>query len=457
MSRGCRSLVVLLAVVFTLVAFIGCQSSPPTSPEATETAPLLGVASSDWSIGRRLQAAERLDLNQDDAWMAVAESAWSTREPSRLRIALLKKLHEADADQFWTRATRHWPIERNSTVDDFLRDTSRNAGEKAAAAVLLRWAAVQPAGASTQRAMASDWLLAQNADETNEGAAHEQLLEWLNSPKPWAWRVAAWRVMCGWADRASIEHRLRSSVHHRDVSPFVADLRATIDVLGEWPTRGWELYALRQIRSRPGVDGQTAWGHFAKRSQKLTPSTRRDTAMRHTAWLISQPHVNSVGHSSVAFIVDTTAREVNRNAIDAAIVRWLQEQLGNLALRSTLFVQADADHADTQSEHGGLVVLNHAGQAIFKPYLPIERRHDRAYVAPVSLSMDLGSAVATYHFHAERYANAPHAGPGFGDRRAVERSATLMVVFTFLDQDTLAVHVAAPGDQLFDLGVIRRP
>ncbi|MEM9753171.1 MAG: hypothetical protein AAF916_07270 [Planctomycetota bacterium] len=435
-----------------IAASIGCRHAPltearPVNPTEPHDTLLTAV-----SIDRRLEAADALDLREDEHWNAVSDVAWSGREPTRLRRSLLESLRQADRDRFWLDAQAHWPSERSNEIDMFLREASRSAGEPAAAALLLRWEASTPTENENRR-LAEDWLIAQRADRTNAGAALSHLMDWLDSDRPWAIRVAAWRVAAGWHPRELIEPHLLQRFRSGNPKRLIADLRATVGVVGHWPTKGWELFTLRRMRSQIDAEGRTAWWRLAQRSMRLPRFTRTDVAIRHAAWLTTRPE----GWTCEASAHDEPKKASEPNRLDAAVAKWLRDEISQAAIRHDLFAQADADHVDDQSEHGGLVMLDDAGRAALKSYPPVQRQHDRAYVAPPTLSLDVGNAVATYHFHAERYANREHAGPGFGDRRAVEASATLMVVFTFLDRDTLAVHVVAPGDQLFDLGVVRRP
>lgn len=402
-----------------------------------EQSPRTNKASWSWTAivldtGRplavRIDAARSVDLQSEQAWSALSRVGWSMRESSRLRVAALSAMVAADATRLWEEAASRWPEEPSGEVEQFLLHAVRDGGESGAAAVLMRW-----------------------ASDRDDALAVETLLAWLGDDGPWAWRVAAWRVLTDGQDRASVEVWLGASKRQGTQPTLVTDLHATVGVLGYWPVRSWELYALRRAMTQTTADARTRFEAFAEQAMRLPTAHRQATAMRHVAWMSAVPEV-----VRPRLIAETPANH-GENAMDALAAAWLKACLQDATIAKDLFAQADADHADDRSEHGGMVMFDAQGSAAFQPYAPAQRRHDRAYIAPASLTLALGQAAATYHFHTERHANAQHAGPGTGDRRAVEQSATLMVVLTFLDRDTLPAHLAGPGDQLFDLGVIPRP
>lgn len=451
---GAVALAVRAVVIFLGTAGLLACEVPTKSRGSAETPRAMAVLSDSVSIERRMEAARSMNLQDDAVWSSVASVAWSAREPNRLRLALMQMMVKADPARFWSDAEARWRGERSPAVHAFLREASAGAGEHAAAAFLLRWAELEHTP-ERYRQRSEDWLSMLSIDPLASpgDTAHAVLWDWLASERPWVWRVAAWRVITDLADgrHRQLGAALRGRFDQSARSPFMADLRATVDVLGVSPTRGWELYTLRTMRSQPHADGHTQWHAFAAKAFRLPRQEQDDLAMRHAAWLTSAEGVEQIA------MLENASDHARRNGMDARVAAWLAQQFQDPALVRALFAQADADHADANSEHGGLVTLDAEGRARLRAYAPAERRHDRAYIAPASLSLNLGEAVATYHFHAERHANAEHAGPGSADRRAVEENATLMVVLTFLDRDTLAVYVAAPGDQLFDLGVVRRP
>ncbi|MEM1208752.1 MAG: hypothetical protein AAGI54_05740 [Planctomycetota bacterium] len=132
-----------------------------------------------------------------------------------------------------------------------------------------------------------------------------------------------------------------------------------------------------------------------------------------------------------------------------------------------LFAAADADHADTSSEHGGLLILSQdtPPRPTYRAYPPMLARGDDAYVPGPELILDLQErGLAHVHFHAQRHANADYAGPAGGDLDFVRRQAVAAVVLTFLDPDTLNADYVQPDPDdpnatpvVIDLGNLTRP
>jgi hypothetical protein len=120
-----------------------------------------------------------------------------------------------------------------------------------------------------------------------------------------------------------------------------------------------------------------------------------------------------------------------------------------------LFRQADADLADTTTEHGG-VLDKVDGRFVTEPFLPVIRAHDQKFYSSDVLIQRMYTGLLHYHFHAQKYMNGEYAGPGAGDLTFVENLQASAVVFTFLDQNTLGVDYYQPGGIVIDLGVVRR-
>ena len=83
--------------------------------------------------------------------------------------------------------------------------------------------------------------------------------------------------------------------------------------------------------------------------------------------------------------------------------------------------------------------------------------NDQAFYAPPELITAMYTALAHYHFHANRHDNAAFAGPGGGDLAFADRFGAACVVFTFIDRDTLNVDYHHEGGVVIDLGCISRP
>ena len=120
-----------------------------------------------------------------------------------------------------------------------------------------------------------------------------------------------------------------------------------------------------------------------------------------------------------------------------------------------LFRQADHDHQDTSTEHGGVLAKGDSGFRA-QGYSPMMRRHDLKFYPPPEMIKHLYTAPAHYHFHAQHEKNSHYAGPGLGDRNFSDRLNFQCLVLTFIDRDRLNVDYYQPGGAVVDMGVIHR-
>lgn len=141
---------------------------------------------------------------------------------------------------------------------------------------------------------------------------------------------------------------------------------------------------------------------------------------------------------------------------DLMVLDGLLDAMGDVAFREVAFEQADADRLDTTTEFGGALVWNEQGELVFKPFDPLMRRHDQAYLASTACLEAVYLGLAHVHFHAQRYDNTAWAGPGQGDLDFVATHHVNAVVLTFLDRNTLNLDVALPGGIIIDLGCVTR-
>ncbi len=143
--------------------------------------------------------------------------------------------------------------------------------------------------------------------------------------------------------------------------------------------------------------------------------------------------------------------------IAAQSVEDASRSLGDL--HAELFRQADADHADTSTEYGGLLFATGGGNLnaqLFEPRVNA-RYGDERFVASQELIEAADSALFMYHFHVTRTRNAGYAGPSFDDFEFVRREGRASLLYTFVSEDRLNVDYFQPGGLRIDLGTIVRP
>jgi hypothetical protein len=121
-----------------------------------------------------------------------------------------------------------------------------------------------------------------------------------------------------------------------------------------------------------------------------------------------------------------------------------------------LFDYAERDMRDETTEYGGIVNLDEHGRFELLEFPPVIRRHANKFIAPQAM-FDAGyTGLFHFHNHAQRYRNADHASPGFGDIQYAENTRANCLVFTFINENTLNMDFYRHGGVVVDLGEIRR-
>lgn len=158
---------------------------------------------------------------------------------------------------------------------------------------------------------------------------------------------------------------------------------------------------------------------------------------------------------------------------DALTILVIDEALRSPGVVTELFQQAQADRADTSTEHGGGIwavdaVPGGAAAPKWRPsgtgtmFLaraynprPGQRVNDRTYTAPEELFVAEGSggrSLCHYHFHVQTDNNADYAGPGFGDIEYASTHGRACLVFTGVRKGVLNADYYHRGGVMIDLG-----
>ncbi len=142
---------------------------------------------------------------------------------------------------------------------------------------------------------------------------------------------------------------------------------------------------------------------------------------------------------------------------DLAVMLAVTRTFDDRQIVADWFAQAKADFRDEGSEHGGLLRWDETGRLCAAGYRPQFRKHDLAYYASKKMILDAYTALAHYHFHAQKYRNTDYAGPGMGDQKrigGIQRFNGL--VLTFINRDKLNVDYYCGRRIIVDLGSIHR-
>lgn len=291
--------------------------------------------------------------------------------------------------------------------------------------------------------------------------------------------VAAWVAMMRLMSRDDVIAVLESAPSN--VSVLVADLQAGWRDLGVLPPTREQVLWLMEARRPPA----SVWASFNSVARRLPDIRTQALQLRHYAalhdsagtkgatWttraqleasLLSQLSSNEVyrrnpGYPTSDMDPPQTFVEL-RDAMawgDMVVVQQLLFALREPSVIASLFEQADADHADTTTEHAGVLLRDPEGKLVARAMPPLVARHDFKHYASPDLIYATYRGLAHYHFHAQQYDNRQYAGPGRGDMVFSENMGFNCVVLTFISRDKLNVDFYADGKLIVDLGVIHRP
>lgn len=427
---------------------------------------------------QRLFAAEQLGPIGDAPDPSGLASAmhrvlWLDNQPTDLRLLAMDRLIEYDEEAFWhiaktrIRDTDLWPV-RGPLIEKAVQRSDR----LFIPALVRSYARDSQVYADADRPERAA-ILALADGRTIEQAVWEVFVN-ADKTVTTAGRVDAWTLM----NRLSEPQRVRALLIQSESSQSVMlDLQAA-DWLEVLPTNRESVLWL--MRLRRAEQGGAFWEKARRRAGTLTDDQHRGLSLRHLSALLlaeesdlrrDTPQSMSRLASALSRVEHTrrtlagNMRELPSESLadhteqlcwaDLLVIGRLIDAFRDRALANELFRQADADHADTTSEHGGVLTYENGRYAALD-FPPVLRDHDQKFYSSNALINRMYTGLAHYHFHAHQYANADYAGPGPGDLGFVDRLRTSAVVFTFLDRDTLGIDYYQPGGVIVDLGVIKR-
>jgi len=453
-------------LMLMMMAVAGCAGTGASRPAAQV------MADRGQDPSRRVAALRRVPAGQEDAPVigAMWRIVWSDREPVALRVACMDRLIARDADTFWAAAATNLVTVRSPAMLDAVCQRITDARRMDMTGPLVRSLA-RPAK--------------QIADADRPEAA---ALESLHAPQPLG--QVLWGVLFE-EDRTTAEQAgaWEFLVRVHGVEDVTAEARR-LATGHEGPSLGRDLAVFAdRVEPLPTNREQMLWLLYLRQDAPhlLPPPAdwpRRSAALRHLAVLaaaepgqraLSQEDARAAARRRLS---GRPFHPRGRDAEDEAYVAPLEERFADHAdrlthadlihllavldaldrpsVRAALFEQADADHADRESEHGGVLAWSD-GQVEAVAYPTALRTNDRAFHSSHRLIEAAYAGLAHYHFHAQEHDNSAYAGPGKGDLAFAERMGMACLVFTFVAKDTLAADYYQPGGGVIDLGVIRRP
>ncbi len=425
LRRGIAAITAGLALSL-LTALGACQ--PDVTPGMSASAP-----SADSTPGIRQRIAA---ISQSTDASALRDLAWRPHVPGSVRLAAMQRTATLDAPAFWPIAAGQLHREQDPRVLAWLCQNLPEAFRPAARLSLLtslarpalawddpdrpEWAALGITPADQDR-----WLrgqLAKPGIPTREADA--------------LWQIA----MRHWEPQT-----LRAWALDQPAGHFDESLRWAAEHLEVLPRRPDELRWLRAVITARDTSSQPT-----PRLPAITTQTPGLAARHLPGVLLGPPPQRAV--QRVASMPGASAA----TPADRLLTAHIWHALSQPQVTAALFAQADADHADTTSEHGGALLTHPPVALAFDPLL---RRGDRVYLPPPELFDQLltDRGLAYYHFHAQEHDHAQHAGPGPGDRRTINRLGVTGLVLTFINRDTLRADLVLPDVQGIELGELSRP
>ncbi|MFN3167603.1 MAG: hypothetical protein ACE37H_11115 [Phycisphaeraceae bacterium] len=399
-----------------------------------------------------------------------------SRHPLAVRAAAVDRMLDADAERFWQTAAA-----RSAQVDDWpmIRLLSERAAqqsdERATPWLIRSWAAPSTTMVDRDRPERS-------AIEAIETLAPDLYLHYIALPRfepvDLPTRIAAWTVLCriGSMDEALAKEQVRPDIARHGPDPLRDALCLCYRWLGVYPTDREGIGRLFTLIDHTPQSRWETWSDWWGLHRIDMPRT---LALRHLP-AITRISPDRYGWARKKWLAYVRARTENGRHVyrgqeagdrivsarqegldaqadalgiaDLVVIAALLETLDEPAVVAELFKQADADHADTATEHGGVITWDENDKPVAKAFAPLLKRHDQVYYASNDCVRAMHTGLAHYHFHAQKHNNAVWAGPGKGDLGFADRLHANCVVFTFIDADTLNADAYFPGGIIVDLG-----
>ncbi|MAT81671.1 MAG: hypothetical protein CMJ29_08500 [Phycisphaerae bacterium] len=295
-------------------------------------------------------------------------------------------------------------------------------------------------------------------------------------------RNRCWELLHRLGKRGELIELVRATTDESG-NAMMVDLKAAADDFGTVPYNREEILWLRKLRQ---PERQAFWDEAREAVRDVPQSRRPDMEIRDLAVVVAaskhRPELLVMSKDDLYEQVDSQTRNLkhyyesepglptdgnrrerlrtHRSLLtwgDLAAISIALEALSHAPIRSHLFDYADRDCDDKGTEYGGIIQLDEQGRFELREFLPKIRHNDRRFNASQQM-FDAGyTAIYHMHFHAQRYGNSRHAGPGLGDLNYADNTRTNNLVFTFVDEDTLNVDFYRHDKVIVDLGTITRP
>lgn len=497
-------LVILAACVLLLA---GCASSGDSKPVDPE----IKLKDPKYTVRQRVDAVQEIWDRGQESREATRERlknlAWRVATELDVRLKVMQVLLD-DPKDVNNEDTRKMfalmlPTEPAYIMVDYICETMAERGWKEAAPALVRaWA--RPTGRLDPERAERKALVKLFPNQPVEQTVYSVFAtpptgSGLAKERAEAARTAAWEVLTR-LDPDGSKRRAALSAEAASDDPLLADLQAAAKDLRVMPLTGSQLGWLREMRRFDATgtpwDGDARkrwWGEVTTTVAGLAPEQAQALGMRNLEAIrsakINRP--NYLRATRAQLLDDLGSRIKGRKTwprvgvqengttwgseelsdnqgqmtwADLLTVLMIDDQVQLESIRAELWEQILRDIKDTTTELGGLVEYasprSLAYTVTLYPPRPTMRRGDQRYVAPEEMFVAGPTALAHYHFHAQRINNREYSGPGPGDAEFARDQGRACLVITPVGDRRFNIdyYQATPkGPVTIDLGEFAAP
>jgi len=296
------------------------------------------------------------------------------------------------------------------------------------------------------------------------------------------YRTRCWELLHRLAESERIVQLLNSEFVEED-DAFLLDLRKAMNDFGIIPLRREEILWIREL-AKP--EYESFWNEAIDALSEVSEQRRSELEIRDIPMAVSLKRHGDAGAlsrstSEIIRSVESATqgqkhyfeREGGGGSYqhgaemlatykskltwgDAIALEIALEALDVPEVRTHIFDYAKRDLEDTTTEYGGVIALDKKGRFEILEFEPRIRHHDRRFNASQEMFDAAYTALFHFHFHAQKYRNGDHAGPGMGDKNYATNTRANCLVFTFVNESTLNVDYYRHTGVVVDLGTIVR-
>ncbi len=500
------------AVIIMWLGLPGCagQSELRTGDPLTDIRnPELRVSDRILSAERALRDAQAGVADPHETRNVLKDVAWARAAPVLLRLVVIEGLLADRQNEDDSRALARFllPHEKNERVVRYLAETAVARGWGDVTPSLVRCYAQRNAGEPDDARPEHQALMALHPGTRIDQIVFDVFLDpgdrdgsstlgptTANNSFDWEalTRADAWDLLARLDEDGTLRAELLFSDKYDSLTgngaELRADLKACVEQLHTIPLNAAELTWLQRLRHPKDAGDSPWWTQAASAVERMSNDKRAGLRLRHIEpirWAAAhKPEWLAADRDELlsALRSNLDGRRFNRRSARErksdllfqerlgqrhAELRWadllallvIDEALASDAVRAALFEQAAMDQADRTTEYGGVLSSEADGRfrvTLFPPR-PASRRGDDRFVASADLIRSSDTALAHYHFHVQRWANARFAGPSTDDLIYAWRQGRSCMVLAGIRRGVLGMDYYQSDGVIIDLGEIKPP